>query len=106
MMKKKILFYKLIQNESFLKEGNISEYQYKKLHEAVHRYYKSILYQIQKKFSIIDEIIVNCAWIVVENRAKATWGQVRWFLDRYSDIEVIQNFDVDKVYDKFCDISL
>ena len=61
---------------------------------------------MQKKFPISDEIIVNGAWIDVENRVKATWGQVRCFLDGYSEIEVIQNIYADKVYDEFCDYQL
>ena len=92
--------------KAFLNEGDISEYQYKKFHEAAHRYYRSALDYMQKKFPISDEIIVNGAWIDVENRAKATWRQVRCFLDRYSDIEVIQNIYTDKVYDEFCDYQL
>ena len=60
----------------------------------------------KRNFQSRDEIIVNGAWIDVENRAKATWGQVRCFLDRYSDIEVIQNIYTDKVYDEFCDYQL
>ena len=92
--------------KAFLNDGDISEYQYKKFLEAAHRYYRSALDYMQKKFPISDEIIVNGAWIDVENRVKATWGQVRCFLDGYSGIEVIQNIYADKVYDEFCDYQL
>ena len=75
--------------KALLNEGDISEYQYKKFHEAAHPCYRYALDYMQKKFPISHEIIVNGAWIDIENRAKATWGQVQCFLDKYSDIEIM-----------------
>lgn len=58
---------------------------------------------MQGKFPIINEIIINGALTDIENRVKVTSGQVQCFLERYSDIEVIQNIDPDKVHDEICD---
>ena len=44
--------YLVFQSNSKLKD--ISEYQYKKFHEAAHRYHRSALDYIQKKFPISD----------------------------------------------------
>lgn len=73
------------------------------MHEAAHRYYRYALDYIQKKFPIINEILVNGALTDVENRAKSTWGQVQYFLDRCSDTEIMQNVDAGKVSNEFCD---
>ena len=59
--------------------------------------------ETQKKFPISDKVIVIGVWIDVENRAKVKRGQVQYFLDRYSDIEIVKNIDADKVYDEFYD---
>ena len=104
IVRKLLLVYKLILNfKALLNEGDIPEFRYKKFQESAYRYYRSTLDYMEKKFPISDKTIVSSAWLDVDNRVKATWEQVQYFLDRYSDIECIQNIDADKVYDKFCD---
>ena len=59
------------------------------MYKSAHNYFKSALQYIQKKFPLDDEVINNAVWIHAEKRAKATCGQVQFFLDKYSDFESI-----------------
>ena len=88
-----------------LNDGSITEYEYNKLHEATHYYFKNALEYIPKKFPIDDELICNSVWIDVVRRDKAKWDNVHFFLEKFKTATIMEKIKYDDLYEEFIDFQ-
>ena len=74
--------------KKFLHQGDISQKQYKKFHDAAHYYFKSALEYIQKKKKnpLDDPLICNAVWVNVLDRVNSKWEHVQYFYDLFLNL--------------------
>eukprot|EP00795_Rhopilema_esculentum_P011061 gene11061-19920_t len=87
--------------KKLLDEGDISEQQYKDLHDAVHYYFKLSLQYMKKKFPLNNPLICNAVWVNVPDRINSKWAQVQYFFDLYPNL--MSAISADELYEEFTD---
>ena len=80
--------------------GTISDSDYKKLHSAVHHYFKKY---ILEKFPVNNDVLCNAVWVDVLHRIDARWDHVQFFLETFSSLPLLQDMNFDELYDEFVD---
>ena len=83
--------------------GTISDANYKKMHDAVHHYFKSSLKYILDKFPIKSDVFCNAVWVNVPCCLDATWENVQFFLDKFSSLTLLEGINFDDIYEEFVD---
>lgn len=86
-----------------LNQGDISDAQYNKFHDAVHFYFKESLDYIKTKFPIKDDTICNSVWIDVTRRSDVSWENVEHFVDKFQSVRSLEGINEDQLHDEFVD---
>lgn len=86
-----------------LNKGDISNDECTKFTEAAQSFFKYSLQYIKSKFPLHTQVIGNAVWIDVECRADINWSHIEFFLENFSSTTLVQEMNIDDLYDKFCD---
>lgn len=72
-----------------------------KVHDAAHHHFRDSL-KFTRKVSSHD-VISNSVWVNVAQRCEFSWGDIQFFLDRYSTLKSFEGLGHERVYEEFID---